>query len=884
MRLTRPTLCSPIIVTSDSKDLPGNLLNNDLKHDITSVSGIETLSAGQFLLLPQSFGKGQDITEDDFDAFLPEDCTMDKIPILIKCFDKQSCPVNNRKDATALFLGCLGITPNIYLGETFSSYICVHNDSNQIAKDVSVKADLQTSSQRIPLSGHQTESVATELHPQDTVDDVIHHEVKEVGTHILVCEVSYTSPTQTRLSFRKFFKFQVLKPLDVKTKFYNAELGSLVLSAFPAAFCFVLGISKEFVLTLTITSLGGDGISQIGDYLLYDGEEKNNHQLGTGLFVDKIIKSAVKKVEFISDRLSYLVLKGRWCDIVVINAHAPTEEKDDHIKDSFYEELEHTFDQLPRYHMKILLGDFNAKVGQEDIFKPAIGKESIHITSNVNGVRLVNFATSKNLIVKSTTFSHKGIHEYTWTSPDGLTHNQIDHILIDKRRHTSIVDIRTFRGADCNSDHYLVIGELRERLSVAKQVEQQVNVSKLNILKLKDEKTKQHYQVEISNRFVTLGSSDEVEKELDVNSVWENIRDNIKIAAEQSIGYYETKKKKPWFDEDCCIVVERRKQAKLKFLQDPVEENRDIYFNERWEASRTLRNKRRGYLKEKLNEIETNSRNKNIRDLYKGIEEFKNGYQARVNVIKDENGDLLADSHSILNRWKNYFGQLLNVHRPNRNYWDEIEIQTAEPFIPEPTRSEVEIAIENLKSASLQSDEVYLEAQVQNITTGPICLEKVSLESSHLFNVTALNTALDGESVFGHVNVLQPQASRQFLYCLAPQPSLTSDLRLLSGATNIGKLDIVWRSNLGERGRLQTSQLQRMAPDYGDIRLSVQELPNIVNLEEAFTFVCRIINTCMVTLFNKAHVQMMLPVLQDIEDCGRRYLRVTFHYPPLQML
>jgi hypothetical protein len=56
MRLTRPTLCSPVIVTSDSKDLPGNLLNNDLKNDITSVSGIETLSAGQFLLLPQSFG------------------------------------------------------------------------------------------------------------------------------------------------------------------------------------------------------------------------------------------------------------------------------------------------------------------------------------------------------------------------------------------------------------------------------------------------------------------------------------------------------------------------------------------------------------------------------------------------------------------------------------------------------------------------------------------------------------------------------------------------------------------------------------------------------------------------------------------------------------
>ncbi|KAJ4441048.1 hypothetical protein ANN_10898 [Periplaneta americana] len=142
-----------------------------------------------------------------------------------------------------------------------------------------------------------------------------------------------------------------------------------------------------------------------------------------------------------------------------------------------------------------------------------------------------------------------------------------------------------------------------------------------------------------SSRLATLGSSDEFEKDLNVNSVWENIRDSIKIAAEQSIGYYGTKKKKPWFD-DCCMVVERRKQTKLKFLQDPVEKNRDNYFNERWEASRTLSNKKRDYLKEKLDEVETNSKNKNIRDLYKGIKEFKN--------------DLLADSHSILNRWKNY--------------------------------------------------------------------------------------------------------------------------------------------------------------------------------------------------------------------------------------
>jgi endonuclease/exonuclease/phosphatase family metal-dependent hydrolase len=116
----------------------------------------------------------------------------------------------------------------------------------------------------------------------------------------------------------------------------------------------------------------------------------------------------------------------------------------------------------------MLLGDFNVKIGREDIFKPIIGNESLHETSNDNRVRVVNFATSKNLIVKSTTFPHHDIHKHTWTFPDGVTHNQIDHVLTDKRRHSNILDVRSSRGADCDTDHYLVVAKLRERLSVSK--------------------------------------------------------------------------------------------------------------------------------------------------------------------------------------------------------------------------------------------------------------------------------------------------------------------------------------------------------------------------------------------------------------------------------
>jgi hypothetical protein len=96
------------------------------------------------------------------------------------------------------------------------------------------------------------------------------------------------------------------------------------------------------------------------------------------------------------------------------------------MKNRLYEGVEHVFDKFSKYHMEMFLGDLIATVGRVDIFKPTIGNDSLHEISNNNGVRVVNFITSKNLIVKSTIFPHRNIHKFTWTSPDGKTRNQTE--------------------------------------------------------------------------------------------------------------------------------------------------------------------------------------------------------------------------------------------------------------------------------------------------------------------------------------------------------------------------------------------------------------------------------------------------------------------------
>jgi hypothetical protein len=157
--------------------------------------------------------------------------------------------------------------------------------------------------------------------------------------------------------------------------------------------------------------------------------------------------------------MSYITLRVCWYDF--LNVHSPTEDKTDDVKD-IYKESESVFYKFLKYNMKILFENFNARRAREGIFKPTTGNKNLFEIGTDNGAHL-------KISVKSTLSAHRNIHKFTWASPDGKINNQIDYILIDKQMNLSVLNVRSFRAAGCDINHYLVVAKISERQAVNKK-------------------------------------------------------------------------------------------------------------------------------------------------------------------------------------------------------------------------------------------------------------------------------------------------------------------------------------------------------------------------------------------------------------------------------
>ena len=168
-------------------------------------------------------------------------------------------------------------------------------------------------------------------------------------------------------------------------------------------------------------------------------------------------------------------------------------------------------DKTPRNDALILFGDFNAKIRKEYSNKRVASRHTLHDITSENGEKLVQLAIANNLEISSTKFQHRRIHKGTWKAPGQEISNQIDHILINKRRASMITDVHTLRGPNCDSDHYLVRTKLRHKICKVKESTYRRS-RKWNVTKLQNLDIKNKYEKNIAQKLNEKDPSPDIEQ------------------------------------------------------------------------------------------------------------------------------------------------------------------------------------------------------------------------------------------------------------------------------------------------------------------------------------------------------------------------------------
>lgn len=319
----------------------------------------------------------------------------------------------------------------------------------------------------------------------------------------------------------------------------------------------------------------------------------------------------------------------------------------------------------------------------------------------------------------STMFPLKNIHNSTWRSPDGQHVNQIDHILVNERFTNAVNDVRVYRGADCNSDHYLVVGKLNIKLKVRQQSDNP-NCAKYEITKLNNEEICKAFQTEVG-RLTQLTNINETHT---IESLWGNIKNFVTKASEEIIGKQGQTKRKPWFNTVCEEAIIRRKEARLKWLTDTTNQlNGTRYTTRRKEAHNICRGEKRKYINKVIEMPESDHRAHRSRQLYQKVNGMKKGYKGHEKFIRNKDGELITTKMEIAERWAEYFEQLLNGEYPEEIF-DCIQEPPNNYEYVTPTIQEVKIQIKRLKN-NKSPDEVGIQGEILK------CVDETMIEMIH---------------------------------------------------------------------------------------------------------------------------------------------------------
>jgi hypothetical protein len=263
-----------------------------------------------------------------------------------------------------------------------------------------------------------------------------------------------------------------------------------------------------------------------------------------------------------------------------------------------------------------VIGDFNTKFGKENIQRQMIVKHTLDDVTGGNGVMLTEFAVRSKLVIQSTFFPHKRIRLRNWRTPDLDVLNQIDHVLVAASHSSSVIDVRTCGGPNCDSDHCLVKAVVRERLANVEKA-LWIKKKKWNIKKLKVEAERKECERILDRILKGEGMERNIEEEL------KTIEKAVKKAAEETIGENRNVRNEDWFDEDCRAAIAEKNRARQRMSQREARGNVRKYHQLRSGANKICRKKSKKSLSTQCEEVEQLNQQSELRMFYRAVDRLK---------------------------------------------------------------------------------------------------------------------------------------------------------------------------------------------------------------------------------------------------------------------
>ena len=390
-----------------------------------------------------------------------------------------------------------------------------------------------------------------------------------------------------------------------------------------------------------------------GYTFIYSGGDE--HQHGVGFMVKSSIEKSILGFWPVSNRNIMLKLKAKPFNIAIIQTYAPTTSHDDEAVEEHYQEIDKMIKEVKSTDVLIILGDFNAKIGK-GAYRDIIGPHGLG-ERNARGDRLQCFCIEKDLIVANTYHQHPNRLLYTWKSPGDITRNQIDYILIRKRFRNSIINCKTYPGADIGSDHNPLVCKLSVRLKRAMPASQNKKQQLIDFGKLSTQEMKEKYIWDVKNKYEALSlETDEQEGTSAPERKWNLFKNSIQHANENA-PKLEKKKNQIWITDEILLLMDKRKKAK----------NTPDYEKYNKEIKRKCREEKEKWHNKKCGEIENSQKHNGTKKMHSCIKEIvgnKKSNNSAGSCIKDKEGKMIFEQEKTLERWSEYIGDLFADSRP----------------------------------------------------------------------------------------------------------------------------------------------------------------------------------------------------------------------------